>query len=447
LYQGGYSQYYRQVSNKFTHYTRNQNNTRGIFTDSSTGKVYFVGEHYRYGDTVSDAILEYDINTDTIRSLLQLPANGNLPAFAKFGGKMYLGGGTNYTTDYNHFVHLLYGDSAGWDTVLMQPNGHVACLYSTAGKLYAAGAFTSMSGVTYNKIAVFDGQTWQGLTQNNHFDEMSTIKTVLNYKGMLYAAGTIVDSFNTQMFQLARYNGHNWEAVPGWKIGINSYILNMCVYKDILYVAGYFYASDGTSLGNCIAGFDGQNWFSPGIGANNVINAMCVMGDKLYVSGGFDFIGGIRTNCVAAWDGQQWCSIDSALIELGFTWCGAANDKLFITGGFRTIGTDSFYRHAVWTGVNHTDTCGYIYSDVEANEVQTEIVCKLYPNPATHQLTIQTTGYNSSYQLTTTTGQLLLQGNVTQPNFTIDVSILPPGLYFVQLTNGQQRAVRKFVKQ
>lgn len=71
-----------------------------------------------------------------------------------------------------------------------------------------------------------------------------------------------------------------------------------------------------------------------------------------------------------------------------------------------------------------------------------------FPNPVANIVKIQTTStFTGSYQLTTTTGQLLMQGNVTQPNFTIDVSTLPPGLYFVQLTNGRQRAVRKFVKQ
>ncbi len=92
-----------------------------------------------------------------------------------------------------------------------------------------------------------------------------------------------------------------------------------------------------------------------------------------------------------------------------------------------------------------TETGGGVWAGI--NETEEAPTFNLYPNPTAHQLTIQTTGYHSSYQLTTTTGQLLLQSNVTQPNFTIDVSILPPGLYFVQLTNGQQRAVRKFVKQ
>ena len=52
-----------------------------------------------------------------------------------------------------------------------------------------------------------------------------------------------------------------------------------------------------------------------------------------------------------------------------------------------------------------------------------------------------------SYFVASSTGQLLLQNTITQPNFTIDLSTLPPGLYFLQLTNGSRRAVKRFVKQ
>ena len=89
-----------------------------------------------------------------------------------------------------------------------------------------------------------------------------------------------------------------------------------------------------------------------------------------------------------------------------------------------------------------------VYAPNSVSNLYDEKPIDFYPNPATNQLTIQATNLTTgSYQITTTTGQLILQSTITQPNFTIGVSALPPGLYFLQLTNGSQLVVKRFVKQ
>jgi hypothetical protein len=52
-----------------------------------------------------------------------------------------------------------------------------------------------------------------------------------------------------------------------------------------------------------------------------------------------------------------------------------------------------------------------------------------------------------NWQITSAAGRLLLHSVVAQPNFSIDVSALPPGLYFLQLTAGGWKVVKQFVKQ
>ncbi len=136
--------------------------------------------------------------------------------------------------------------------------------------------------------------------------------------------------------------------------------------------------------------------------------------------------------------GETWIKTDFAFDSIDqaygneITFIKAVTSKKVILGCYRGNIYKTETGGGVWAGITETEEAPTF---------------NLYPNPATHQLTIKTTGYNSNYQLTTTTGQLLLQGSVTQPNFTIDVSTLPPGLYFLQLTNGSQRSIRKFVKQ
>lgn len=71
----------------------------------------------------------------------------------------------------------------------------------------------------------------------------------------------------------------------------------------------------------------------------------------------------------------------------------------------------------------------------------------LYPNPAQQQLTIQSPA-DSYSQLTITSilGQQLLQQPVTQPQFTINISTLPPGIYYATMQGTAGNAVKKFVK-
>jgi hypothetical protein len=71
----------------------------------------------------------------------------------------------------------------------------------------------------------------------------------------------------------------------------------------------------------------------------------------------------------------------------------------------------------------------------------------LYPNPAQQLLTIQSPA-DSYSQLTITSivGQQLLQQPVTQPQFTINISTLPPGIYYATMQGTAGTTVKKFVK-
>ncbi len=72
----------------------------------------------------------------------------------------------------------------------------------------------------------------------------------------------------------------------------------------------------------------------------------------------------------------------------------------------------------------------------------------LYPNPTTGKLTIQTSAASYSFQILATDGRVLMQNPVKQQaNLDIDVSTLPAGLYFLQLWDGTQQVVKKFMKQ
>jgi hypothetical protein len=98
---------------------------------------------------------------------------------------------------------------------------------------------------------------------------------------------------------------------------------------------------------------------------------------------------------------------------------------------------------------NRKDTIVLQYIPTGIINVESDHALQLFPNPAGNVLSGKIAEYTgaTTLQIIAATGQLFLQNTITQPTFTVDVSTLPPGLYFLQLTNGRLRIIRRFVKQ
>lgn len=99
---------------------------------------------------------------------------------------------------------------------------------------------------------------------------------------------------------------------------------------------------------------------------------------------------------------------------------------------------------------NRKDTIVFYYSTTNITDIKNDGSVVLLSNLVKNVLEGQVSELTSYFLLRTFDiygKQVLLEEQLTQPNFTIDVSTLPPGLYFLQLTNGSQRTVKRFVKQ
>ena len=71
----------------------------------------------------------------------------------------------------------------------------------------------------------------------------------------------------------------------------------------------------------------------------------------------------------------------------------------------------------------------------------------VYPNPATHQLTIESPVTNATLCITNMLGQEALRQEVREKRFSVDVSKLGKGIYFVYLHTEKGVVVRRFLKE
>ncbi|MGE0636474.1 MAG: PKD domain-containing protein [Bacteroidia bacterium] len=71
----------------------------------------------------------------------------------------------------------------------------------------------------------------------------------------------------------------------------------------------------------------------------------------------------------------------------------------------------------------------------------------IYPNPANALLTIEAQTGKGIYQLIDITGKTLLQGSVPSPKFTLDISSLSSGVYFISVSDSERQMNGKVVKE
>jgi len=86
--------------------------------------------------------------------------------------------------------------------------------------------------------------------------------------------------------------------------------------------------------------------------------------------------------------------------------------------------------------------CAYLSN----SEVNLQSAFRLYPNPTSTNITIETPA-QSQLSILNLHGQELITRQITEPKTQIDISSLPAGVYFVRLTGERTVKVGKIVKQ
>jgi hypothetical protein len=219
--------------------------------------------------------------------------------FLYLAGSFYFLGSTVYgcVAGYNgtSYLHLGVG--------VQGTNPQVSDMTVYNNEIIICGDFSWVGGVYVKGIAAWNGTAWDNLKNEvNGGIYCLTVDTINNF---LYA-GTYFTSFSdgTPVSEVIRWNGFYWEDTDLPFLG-NTLPSHLCMYHKELYASIY---PRLVSLGDTIniwatdtilMRYDGNNWFNiPGL--NSDILDMCVYNDDLYIGGGFTMAGTDSVNGIVA---------------------------------------------------------------------------------------------------------------------------------------------------
>jgi hypothetical protein len=197
--------------------------------------------------------------------------------------------------------------------------------------LYVAGNFTAINGTPANGVARWDGSKWESLgtgirvTSDDVGNRLLEVRALGFLGADLYATGVFRQSGEVATFNLSRWDGSKWNAVPigfftprdgiGGELDPLSFASSgsaISVLGETLYAGGQFLFpgrnlgawKEGQFIGSLLGGVDVSNFDSGSVKRlRNADNLLYVMGE--FQRAGVDF-GRIDANGFAIWDGAAW---------------------------------------------------------------------------------------------------------------------------------------------
>ena len=224
--------------------------------------------------------------------------------------------------------------SGRWDTGFGSPGMNDVVreiLVDRSGNFIAGGGFTSAGGTTANRIASFDGTSWQamGAGFNNTVFAMAE-----DWNGNIFAAGNFTQAEGASAARVAMWDGASWSPLGA---GIAGDAVRDLAFDNNgnLYAAGKFSTTGGYPAA-AIARWNGGVWSNVGSGISgylDTIYALAVDGADLYAAGSFNQAGSGPASNVAKWNGSSWNPLGDGLNSGAYA-LQVINGELYVGGTF-----------------------------------------------------------------------------------------------------------------
>lgn len=335
---------------------------------------------------------------------------------------------TNYNAELNKLDTLNYG----------LVDGPTFSLKVINDVLYANGLFNKCGNDSTWGICTFNGSNWHSLyNKPNPFD--GNMSSIVWYKDQLYVGGNFRETNNSSelvnIFGILE-NGDLKKVGNGFFGTGFTAISSMVIYKDELYIGGYFLESDG-NLSNHIIRWDGTEFKELAGGLDNQVTDMVVYKNELYVSGKFIYADGLYSPKIARWNGEQWFAFNTDNIDGNINDLQIFNEELYISGHFNTINGDTFNHVAKYA---HQLPGNENALEIFINNPAEEIIIQ-YENIGHYDLAVSVSTINGQQ-----VGSYLFPNEQGYIHKSIPMFGLASGVYIVSATTGDKRVNKKLLK-
>ncbi len=201
-------------------------------------------------------------------------------------------------------------------------------------ELYVGGIFTRADDVNTNRVARWDGTAWSavGLGMNNYVNTLAVFDADADgpEPPRLYAGGGFSMADEIPANRVAMWNGTTWEALIAGpnENGVNGIVYDM-IPHDVdgpggdppgLYLAGYFTMA-GFTPANRVVRWSDNDWTPLGDGADAAVWSIASIDHdgpdgnpaSLYIGGPFVTAGEEVVAYIARWDGAAWHALDGGV--------------------------------------------------------------------------------------------------------------------------------------
>lgn len=298
-------------------------------------------------------------------------------------GKLYIGAKISGTTK-NYCVWDGTNLTAGEAGI---SSGSIFAFYedATSGHLYIGGGFTNIDGVPYNDYLIkTTGSTVVPMGSGGPSPAFSSyVYDMAMYNNELYVGGSFTDlADNTKADYIAKWNGSSWEVLGDNGSGgsaLNSAVYSLEVFNNKLYIGGSFQSGAGNAMIDYLGVWDGSSWShvgdngSGGASINQgAVYDLHVFNSKLYACGGFAKAGSDALAVkIAVWDGSSWAALGDVASGASITNVYAIEDdgtNLYVGGQFTNLSGDARMDHIAKWDGSAWTNLGEITGDGALNE-------------------------------------------------------------------------------
>lgn len=227
----------------------------------------------------------------------------------------------------------------------------IGVIVGADGYVYAFGDFTMIGSVFANRIARFNGNSWEALGSGAN-NQVGGVTVGLN--GYVYAFGSFTAIGGIAANGVAYWNGSSWNAMGSGPAG-GSIVAMITGLDGRVYAGGSFTSISGVANTVRIAFWTGTVWNAMGTGgASGQVSSLGVgLDGSIYAGGSFTAMGGVATTqSLAKWTGSAWVSIGQTNAGVDITAIAIGIDgTVYIGGNFSSIGGLSISNIAQWNGV------------------------------------------------------------------------------------------------